>query len=87
MYYMSKTDKLLLKLKNGTISGKELRTLMNKLGWTHARTNGSHETWEKGSKTYILATHSKDLKAYQIKQAQKLMIEEDQDGDKEGSEE
>jgi predicted RNA binding protein YcfA (HicA-like mRNA interferase family) len=40
---MSKTEKLLAKLKNGTISAQELRTLLGQLGWILARQKGFHE--------------------------------------------
>ncbi len=75
MFYMSKTDKLLEKLKNGTISAQELRTLLGKLGWILARQKGSHEQWLKNGKVITLATHSKDLKPYQIKQVSKALEE------------
>jgi predicted RNA binding protein YcfA (HicA-like mRNA interferase family) len=47
---------------------------MKQLGWEHARTNGSHETWICGSGVMTLATHSNDLKPYQIKAAQKHVL-------------
>ena len=75
MIYMSKTEKLLAKLKNGTISATELRTLLGHLGWILARQKGSHEQWLKNGKVMTLATHSKDLKPYQIKQALKALEE------------
>lgn len=65
---MSKAEKLLEKLKDGTISASELRTLLKQFGWILARTKGSHEHWRKGGKVITLATHSKDLKPYQIRQ-------------------
>ena len=74
---MSSTEKLKSKLDNGSIDARELRTLLKQLGWTLNRTKGSHEGWVKGAKTFILATHSKHLKPYQIKQAQNLLLEED----------
>ena len=66
---MSKQDKLIAKLKNGSISASELRTLLKKLGWVLDRSRGSHEIWAKESKTYVLATHTNELKPYLIKQA------------------
>ncbi len=74
---MSSTDKLKRKLESGSIDARELRTLLKQMGWSLNRTKGSHEAWVKESKTFILATHSKDLKPYQIKQAQNLLLEED----------
>ena len=71
----SKTEKLLAKLKNGTISAQELRTLLGQLGWILARQKGSHEQWLKNGKVVTLATHSKDLKPYQIKQVSKALEE------------
>ncbi len=73
--YMSKTEKLLAKLENGTISAHELRTLLGHFGWNLARQKGSHEQWLKNGKVITLATHSKDLKPYQIKQVLKALEE------------
>ncbi len=73
--WMSKTDKLLAKLKNETISAHGLRTLLGHLGWTLARQKGSHEQWLKNGKVITLATHSKELKPYQIKQVLKALEE------------
>ncbi len=70
---MSSTEKLKEKLDNGSIDARELRTLLKQVGWTLIRIKGSHEVWVKGATTFILATHSKDLKHYQIKQAQSLL--------------
>ncbi len=72
---MGKTEKLLAKLKNGTISAQEIRTLLGQLGWILARKKGSHEQWLKNGKVLTLATHSKDLKPYQIKQVSKALEE------------
>lgn len=77
---MSSAEKLKTKLNNGSIDAKELKTLLKKLGWALNRIKGSHEVWIKGTKTFVLATHSKDLKPYQIKQAQHLLLEEDENG-------
>ncbi len=68
---MSTSDKLFEKLNNGSISAKELRTLLNKSGWTLDRTKGSHEQWIGPLKQRMtIATHTKNLKNYQIKEAQ-----------------
>lgn len=67
---MGKTEKLLEKLANGTISADEARTLLRRLGWENARTKGSHEHWLKGGKLITMATHTKELRSYQIKQIQ-----------------
>lgn len=77
---MSSTEKLKTKLNNGSLDVRELRTLLKQLGWSLNRTKGSHEVWVRNAKTFILATHSKDLKPYQIKQAQRLLLEEDENG-------
>jgi predicted RNA binding protein YcfA (HicA-like mRNA interferase family) len=70
---MSKTDKFLAKLKNGTISAAEARTLLNKMGWSSIRTKGSHEHFGKDGKVITLSPHSKELKRYQIKQIQEAL--------------
>jgi len=72
---MGNTEKLLVKLANRTISAQEARTLLNRLGWTLARQKGSHEQWLKNGRVITLATHSKDLKPYQIKQISKALEE------------
>ena len=74
---MSSSDKLKRKLSSGSVDGRELRTLLKQIGWILNRTKGSHEVWTKGVKTFVLATHSKDLKPYQIKQAQGFLLEEE----------
>lgn len=69
--FMSKTEKLISKLTNGTISASELRTLMKHLGWALDGQKGSHEQWYgPNGERMTLATHSKDLKPYQVKEAQ-----------------
>ena len=73
---MSSAEKLKRKLESGSIDARELRTLLKQMRWSLNRTKGSHEVWVNGAKTFILATHSKDLKPYQIKQAQSLLLEE-----------
>ncbi len=72
---MSKADKLLEKLRNGTISAREVRTLLGQLGWSLARQKGSHEQWLKNGKVLTLATHSKEVKPYQLKQIAKALEE------------
>jgi predicted RNA binding protein YcfA (HicA-like mRNA interferase family) len=64
---VSKTDKLLKKLQNETISASELRTLLVKLGWLLDGGKGSHEVWKKGLQRIVLATHGKEIPRYQIK--------------------
>jgi predicted RNA binding protein YcfA (HicA-like mRNA interferase family) len=65
---MSKTDKLLSKLRYKSISADELRTLLRHLGWRLDRCKGSHEQWIKNGRVVTLATHGQELKTYQIKQ-------------------
>lgn len=80
---MSKLDKLIGKLHNNTITADELRTLLRKLGWELDSTVGSHEQWRHSKKEYpnnrfTLATHSKELKRYQMKEARAKMGLEDE---------
>jgi hypothetical protein len=72
--YMSKTEKLIAKLKSGNIDAIELRSLLKKLNWSLDHSTGSHEVWFKDGARFVLATHGKDLKLYQIKQAQKALL-------------
>jgi predicted RNA binding protein YcfA (HicA-like mRNA interferase family) len=73
---MSKTEKLLAKLVNGTISAAEAKTLLGQLGWLQAKSSGgSHEQWKKNGKVLTIATHTKELKPYQIKQIAKALEE------------
>jgi predicted RNA binding protein YcfA (HicA-like mRNA interferase family) len=72
---MSKLEKLLEKLKNGSIDSDELRTLLVKMGWILDRTKGSHEQWLSPSKQRMtLATHGRSLLRYQIEEARKKII-------------
>ena len=81
---MTKLDKLIAKLKNGNIDAVELRALLGKLGWRLERTRGSHEIWVQGPETFVIATHAKDLKPYQKKQARDVLLkEEPENGSKE----
>lgn len=80
---MSSKKKLLEKLRRGNITAKELRTLMKQKGWELRNTVGSHEHWKKGSTLYTLATHTKDLKRYMVKQAQEVLLGEPKDDKKE----
>lgn len=71
---MTKATKLKAKLEAGSIDGRELRTLLKHEGWVLDRVKGSHEFWEKGLLTFVFATHSKDLKPYQVKQACSVLL-------------
>jgi predicted RNA binding protein YcfA (HicA-like mRNA interferase family) len=73
---VSKTEKLLAKLKNGTIDGDELITLLGRLGWYPLRQVGSHQTWGNGVRSLTIIAGRIDLKHYQIKEAQKALLEE-----------
>ncbi len=74
---MAARKRLRDKLKNGSITAIELRTLFRQEGWSLNRTKGSHQIWIKGEKTFVLAVHSKELKLYQKKQAQQLLLKGD----------
>lgn len=79
---MAKNDKLKSKLKDGSISGRDLRTLLQQEGWALERNRGSHEVWARIAQTFVLATHSKELKPYQIREARRLLLggEEEENG-------
>ena len=74
---MTTKAKLMGKLLRGTIDGKELRTLFKQRGWYLDRVKGSHEIWCRETKTFVLATHSKDLKPYQIQEAKQCLLGEE----------
>lgn len=72
---MSKKQKLLAKLKAGSISARELRTLLGQLEWVIDRQVGSHEQWVGPNQQRLtLATHTKELMRYQIKEAQSKLL-------------
>lgn len=71
---MSSKKKLRQKLRQGTLDAQELRTLLRQEEWKLRNTVGSHEHWRKGSVLYTLATHSKELKPYMVKQAQRILL-------------
>ncbi|MEO5971405.1 MAG: type II toxin-antitoxin system HicA family toxin [Bdellovibrionia bacterium] len=73
---MSQLEKLLGKLKQGTIDGKELVTLLTKLGWEMRNQTGSHQTWSNGSSKLTVLAGRIELKRYQIKEAQSILIKE-----------
>lgn len=76
---MTKNEKLKDKLRRGGINANELRTLLKQEDWLLDRVKGSHEIWCKEADTFVLATHSKDLKSYQIKQARLVLLTENND--------
>lgn len=71
---MSKTEKLIAKLKNKKISAAELRTLLIRLGWICRGQEGSHESWVgPAGERFTLATHSKEVKPYMLKEISKKL--------------
>jgi predicted RNA binding protein YcfA (HicA-like mRNA interferase family) len=70
---VGKAEKFLEKLQNGSIDAKELRSLLKKMGAVLAHTRGSHEHYILDGKLFVLATHGKDLKHYQIKEAKEFL--------------
>ncbi|MBI4402985.1 MAG: type II toxin-antitoxin system HicA family toxin [Deltaproteobacteria bacterium] len=74
---LTRTQKPIEKLRRGTLDGNELRALLKKEGWMLDRVKGSHEIWKCGSQTFVLATHSKELKPYQIKEARRILLKEE----------
>lgn len=71
---MSKTDKLIAKLREGRIDGTELSTLLGRLGWILKRQKGSHQHWSNGEKILVMVAERVDLKPYQIKEAQSALL-------------
>ncbi len=70
---VTRTEKLKERLELKSITASELRTLLNKEGAVLDRTRGSHEVWKFEGRRLILATHGKDLKAYQMKEAEEFL--------------
>lgn len=63
------SDKETAKLLNLTIKKRELESLLARLGFVHKPGKGSHMKWIKqGLPPIILATHSKEVKPYQLRQ-------------------
>jgi len=74
---MSKNEKLILKLKRGSITASEARLLLKHFGFQHTHTRGSHEYYKnKANELFVLATHSKDLKMYLIRDLRRLLLGE-----------
>jgi predicted RNA binding protein YcfA (HicA-like mRNA interferase family) len=80
---MTAKSKLETKLLRGKISANQLRTLLHYKGWYIDRISGSHEIWCREAKTFVLATHSKDLKPYQIREAQECLFGDEENDKKE----
>ena len=74
---MSKTEKLIAKLRNASIDGNELITLLSRLNWYPLRQVGSHQTWSNGVKSITVIAGRVDLKQYQIKEARKALLEDE----------
>lgn len=63
-------DKRIEKLKNLTIKKAELEALLNNMGFELKPGKGSHMKWVKpGCDVLVIATHTKDVARYQLKQA------------------
>lgn len=57
------------KLLNITIKSKELEVLLLRFGFQKKPGKGSHVKWvKKGLPAIVIATHSKEIKPYQVKQ-------------------
>lgn len=73
---MSQLEKLIEKLKNGTISTDELVNLLRRSGFI-LRQKGSHQSWVRADgKVVVLSPHGKEVKKYQIKQAKAAILGE-----------
>lgn len=59
---------------NGTIDGDELIALLGRLGWYPLRQKGSHQAWSNGTQMLTVVAGRKELKPYQIKDAQKALL-------------
>ena len=70
---VSSRSKLWAKLKSRNIKADELRTLLKMEGFELDHQKGSHQFWKRATQRYVLATHGKDLKLYQIKQAMEVL--------------
>lgn len=71
---MVSSEKLIEKLLNQTLKKSELETLLQRLGFQRLGGKGSHEVW--GRKDIpdlhvVVATHSKEVPCYQLKQIEK----------------
>ena len=71
---MTKPEKLLEKLRGGTIDGPEVETLLGKLGFRLVRQKGSHATWSNGNRRIVLVAGRRDMKPYQIRELQELLL-------------
>ncbi len=72
---MSKTDKLLDKLKRGKLSQREVTSLLEKLGWQRTRQKGSHAAWSNGVETIILVEDGREnLLPYQVKNIRQALV-------------
>lgn len=62
------------KLLNHTIKRKELETLLLRFGFQKKPGKGSHIKWiKKGLPPIVIATHSKEVKPYQLKQVIQIL--------------
>lgn len=73
---MASIEKLITKLKEHTIKKKELETVLKRFGFSEHGGKGSHKVW--GHSQYadihiVIATHSKEVPQYQIRQIEKSL--------------
>jgi predicted RNA binding protein YcfA (HicA-like mRNA interferase family) len=74
---VSKKEKLIQKLGRGSISASDARLLLKHFGFQLIHTRGSHEFYKNNSNDiFVLATHSKEIKKYLIRDLQKLLLGE-----------
>lgn len=73
---MVSTAKLSDKLENETIKKNELETLLSRFGFKRYGGRGSHEVWghpDFSDLHIVIATHTKDLPRYQLRQIAKSL--------------
>lgn len=73
---MASAEKLIDKLRGGTIKKKELETLLGRFGFSEYGGKGSHKVW--GHPQYkdihiVIAAHSKEVPRYQLRQIEKSL--------------
>ena len=71
---MTSRERFFEKLNNLTIKKGELETLLDSVGFQKTPGKGSHEKWtRKGFNPIVIATHSKEIKPYQLRQVLKVL--------------
>ena len=70
-------DKRIEKLKNLSISKKELEGLLKKFGFQISGGKGSHIKWTRLPENNVLtiATHKKEVQRYQLKQVIRTLMD------------